>query len=172
MTIAESKAYGLPLVMYELPFMEMCQSKKGILDAPQGNTQIMAKHIVSILKNPELKEQMQKDAHESLREFLQFDLKSAWKEVLDTLVDKASYKVDMYADDKFSSLLYSLLLHYEYGVNQDAALKKSLRKKAKKAREESELLRASLEYKVGFLILLIPKIAYRVLKKLYTIIVK
>ena len=167
MTIAESKAYGLPLVMYELPFLEMCQSKKGILDAPQGNTQIMAKHIISILQNPQLKEQMQKDAHESLREFLEFDLKSAWKKVIDTLTDKSFCQVEMCADDKFSSLLYSLLLHYEYGASQDAALKKSLRKKAKQA----EVVSTSLEYKVGVFVLFIPRMAYRVLKKLYKIMV-
>lgn len=157
MTIVESKSYGLPLVMYELPFVEMCKDSRGILSAPQGDAQMMAKHIVSILKNSELKEKMQKEAHQSLEEFMEFDLKGAWQNVFDNL-DKR--EVDESKIDKdFSILLNSLLQHYEYGVKINDTQKKSLRKKA-------DSVKKSKTYKVGSAILFVPKKAYKALKKI------
>lgn len=81
MTISESKAYGMPLVMYELPALEFCRDKRGIVSVPQGDVKRMAKAVVKILSDEDNKRRLQQEAHDSLEKFLAFDLKTAWNQL-------------------------------------------------------------------------------------------
>ena len=47
MAIAESKSYGMPLVMYELPFVELVRESKGkgIVSIPQGDIKMRLHYV-------------------------------------------------------------------------------------------------------------------------------
>lgn len=149
MTIAESKAFGIPLVMYELPFIEFCRNKIGYLDAPQGNKKKMAENIVKLLKDEKLKMKLQYDAQESLKPFLEFDLKAAWKEVFDELSKEQNVNG---IDENINIMLYSLLQHYNYGATINNNEKAIMRRRL----DELQKLEHSWSYRIGYIILFIP----------------
>lgn len=158
MTIAESKSYGIPLVMYELPFIELCREHKGYLSAPQGDKKKMAENIIKILNNKELREQLQQEAQESILPFLEFDLKNAWNQIFQNL-NKSLIKIQ--PDEATNIMLRSLLQHYNYGATINNNEKIVLRKKL----NELTKLKKSWDYKLGHVILYIPhKIVWSVRK--------
>lgn len=84
MVLAESKGYGLPTIMFELPNLELTRDGGGIISVPQEDTLALANEIIKLLKNDSLRQQMGQEARKSLETFQLFDIKGAWKEVLDS----------------------------------------------------------------------------------------
>lgn len=167
MTVAESKAYGLPMVMYEMPYLELCRDKKGYLAAPQGDKKRMAENIVKILKDEELKYKLQQETKESLNEFLKFDLKAAWKNVFEGLSKRHVVENN---DETLHIMLNSMLEHYNYGATINNNEKSSLRRKVddttKKLKRERKV-KKTLDYKIGHAIMFIPNRIKCMLKKLF-----
>lgn len=169
MTIAESKAYGLPLVMYDMPFLEFCRDKKGFLSAPQGDKKKMAENIVRILRDKELKCKLQQEAQESLKSFLEYDLKQAWDNIFSGLRSVSDEHVE---NETLGILLKSMLQHYNYGTtinnNEKRVLRKKvdvLSKKVKKMKKSSKIKR-TWDYRIGHAILCIPRKFVRGIRKL------
>lgn len=158
MTIAESKAYGIPLVMYELPFIELCRNSNGYLSAPQGDKKKMADNIIRILRDESLKKQLQEEAHESLKPFLDFDLKNEWKKLFDSILKNNSPAIVI--DENLNILLRSLLQHYNYG----ATIEKSVSQQ--KAKELNKI-KKSYSYKLGQILLYIPHKIIWTIRKAY-----
>lgn len=152
MTIAESKSYGLPLVMYELPFLELCRDKRGYLSAPQGDKKKMAENIVKILKDEEYKEKLQKEAQESLKDFLKVDVKEEWNKIFNALNNELPA---LETDETITIMLQSILQHYEYGTTINNNEKASLRKKVA-ALSPLRKIKHSWDYKLGHVILWAP----------------
>ncbi len=144
MAIAESKSYGMPLVMYELPFVELVRESegKGIVSIPQGDINMMAKSIVKILTDKEYKERLQKEAHESLEAFLSVDLKNKWQEIFSNLGNQENYTEE---DETTCILLRSFLQHYEYGAIMNKKQKDFLRKKPSYLQEKIDCLEEKLQ---------------------------
>ena len=51
MTFYEAQAYGLPIVCYEMPWLEVEESGAGVVSVPQENVVLMAQAIIDILKD-------------------------------------------------------------------------------------------------------------------------
>lgn len=82
MVVLESKAYGLPLVMYELPYLTLCKDGKGILTAPIGNIEQMAEHILYLLENDSYRRSVGQAARESFDTFNANDLADTWNNII------------------------------------------------------------------------------------------
>lgn len=81
MTLIESKMWSLPCVMYELPYLTLCEGNRGILPVPQRDTKAAAKAIVRLLKDDAFCEQCGKEARAHIKELAQFDFQKKWREV-------------------------------------------------------------------------------------------
>ena len=81
MTVAESKRYGVPLVMYELPYLELLRDKKGYIPVPQNDRLGAANALIKVLRDEELRNRLSREAKESLTSFLEIDLMVAWEKV-------------------------------------------------------------------------------------------
>jgi glycosyltransferase involved in cell wall biosynthesis len=53
LTIAEAQARGLPVFMYELPWLTLVQDNDGIVAVPQGNAAELARQIATVVRSPE-----------------------------------------------------------------------------------------------------------------------
>ncbi|WP_242085939.1 glycosyltransferase [Microbacterium lacticum] len=53
LTIAEAQARGLPVFMYELPWLTLVQENEGIVAVPQGDASALASRIAEVLHDPE-----------------------------------------------------------------------------------------------------------------------
>jgi glycosyltransferase involved in cell wall biosynthesis len=173
MTIVESKTFGVPLVMYELPFIELCRDKRGYLSAEQGDKKAMAENIIKILKDENLKHRLQQEAQESLKPFINYDLKQAWKDIFENLYEDEQVRE---VDELTNLMIRSFLQHYNYGATLVASEKSTLQKQLKKQAVELKKLKRtvaklkktqnSLDYKLGYVILYIPHKIIRTLKRL------
>ena len=83
MTVAESKLYGLPLVLYELPYLELLKEKKGYVSVPQRDINSMVDQVVKILKNRGLRDKLSLEARESIKPFIDTDISGKWKSVFE-----------------------------------------------------------------------------------------
>lgn len=81
MVILESKAYGLPVVMYNLPYLALVKDGKGILTATIGDIEGMAKHVIYLLKNSSFRIALGRSARESFDDFTRYDAEMAWKNI-------------------------------------------------------------------------------------------
>lgn len=53
LTIAEAQAHGLPVFMYELPWLTLVQDNQGVVAVPQGDARGLASRLAEILEAPE-----------------------------------------------------------------------------------------------------------------------
>ena len=53
LTIAEAQARGLPVVMYDLPWLPLVQGNEGIIAVPQGDTRALARAVAELLADPQ-----------------------------------------------------------------------------------------------------------------------
>ena len=85
LVLAESKAMGLPCVMYELPHLTLTEGNRGIVAVPQGDDVAAAKAILSLLDDEDKRRQMGQEALEHIMELADFDYRALWGQVFDTL---------------------------------------------------------------------------------------
>lgn len=81
MTVVEAKAFGVPIAMYELPHLAMLRDGKGYLAAPQGDHEELARQIVSLIEDRELRQRIGREGRESLARFAENDLEARWRDV-------------------------------------------------------------------------------------------
>ena len=53
--VLEAKAYGLPVVMYDLPYLTLTMDGKGLLTSPNGEVDNMVEHLIDILTKENFK---------------------------------------------------------------------------------------------------------------------
>ena len=85
MTLAESKMAGIPCVMYELPYLTLCEGNRGILPVPQHDTKAAAKAIIRLLQDDAFCEQCGKEARAHIEELAQFDFQKKWREIFESV---------------------------------------------------------------------------------------
>ena len=86
-TIAESKLFALPMVCYELPYLELLRSGGGYISVRQGDASTAASAIAEILSNDELRLQMSTAARKSIEPFIGHDFAGDWKRVFDDAIN-------------------------------------------------------------------------------------
>lgn len=65
LTIAEAQARGLPVFMYELPWLTLVQDNNGVVAVPQGDAAGLASRLAETLEEPELYAQLSQSSLEA-----------------------------------------------------------------------------------------------------------
>ena len=78
LTIGEALSHGVPVVCYEMPYLELIRDGRGIVTVPQGDYSLMGKEVVRLLKNRELLEYLGKKAKENVRNIDIKDIETKW----------------------------------------------------------------------------------------------
>lgn len=81
MVLAEAKSYGLPTVMYDLPYLELVKDERGIVTVEQEDVESFAQEVISLLKDNDRRAALSKQAIESADYFISYDIAGAWKNV-------------------------------------------------------------------------------------------
>lgn len=117
MAIAEGKMNGIPLVLYDMPYLELLQDKKGYIAVEPDNPRAAAEAIVRILTDQTLAERLSREAKQSVQKFIDFDYGAAWKKFITDLTDKDSVVEKLPPDrEKLEMILDTLGYHYFKGV--------------------------------------------------------
>ena len=91
MVIGEAMSYGLPIVLYDLPYVELLKDANCSLSSPQLNPYLLANNIIKVLSNDKLRHEMGQAARKKIEDVSKFNFVKAWKEFID---DIASGKVE------------------------------------------------------------------------------
>lgn len=125
MVLLEAKAYGLPIVMNELPYLTLVKDNLGILSAPVGDITTMAKHIIKLLSDTNLREQFGLNSRSSFETFKSYKLNEAWKNIFSICSGNDIISKDYYLPNQLTisdQLLMPMLLTnikkgYEFEFN-------------------------------------------------------
>ena len=116
MTVVESKGYGIPLVTYEMPYLETLKEKKGYLSVPQNDLEAAAKAIITLLEDGTLRKQLGKEARESYETLSNYDVKAAWKILLEGMTENSEYTpAKVFEQEQMELVLRTMLQHYKKG---------------------------------------------------------
>ncbi|WP_165443623.1 glycosyltransferase [Olsenella sp. Marseille-P4559] len=85
LAVAESKACGVPCVMYELP-IRFSREARGLVSVPQGGVDAAAQKTSQLLRDDALRKAMGDEARRSAEELEAFDIDGLWKRILEASV--------------------------------------------------------------------------------------
>ncbi len=90
--VMESKVRGIPMVMYELPWLELLKDGQGYIAVKQRDTYAAANAVIKLLKDTEYRDRKAREARESIDPFIKHDVYKDWKEVFDSVIKKEGRK--------------------------------------------------------------------------------
>lgn len=85
LALMEGKMFSLPLVMYDLPYLELLRDQKGYIAVKQRDTEAAAEAIIRILEDPKLEMTMRREAEASGASFSNDIVVEKWNELLQNL---------------------------------------------------------------------------------------
>lgn len=120
MTVVESKGYGIPLVTYDMPYLEVLKSGRGCICVSRDNVQVAAEAVIQLLKDQKLHKELKKEARKSYEELREFNLKEAWQSFFESFFDKKRKQPEAnLKQEDTAQLLSTLLEHYEKGCRKN-----------------------------------------------------
>lgn len=109
MNVLESKCYGLPMVIYSMPYLELLKEKKGYIEVEQKNISAASNAIVQILEDKLLKQKLGHEAYESIESFRKIDLYSEWNTLFCEVLNGKQEDIEI--DEQLSVLMDTLIYH-------------------------------------------------------------
>ncbi len=126
LSLQEALLSGLPIVMYELPYVTLTRDNPGIINCKQGDVNAAAKAIIYLLKNPYKRKEIGRSGNVFFEQYLNYDFKGVWKTIFDSLNDK---KKEPYQSDK-TIMMETLVKHYDIGFAGDVESSQYMGRKA------------------------------------------
>lgn len=87
LVLAESKAHGLPCVMYEMDYLTLTQGSRGIVAVPQYDREAAARAIAELLANADRRRELGNEAFEHIGEIAGFNFEALWGDVFAALAE-------------------------------------------------------------------------------------
>ena len=118
MVIGEAMSFGLPIVCYDMPYVEMLKvNKNGAIFVEPRNIKDASNKVIEVLLNEDLQKTMSKASLESINIINGFDLNSAWKNYLFDIENQKSF-IDKEIDKDLFNFLDISYRHYFYDMSQ------------------------------------------------------
>jgi len=114
LTLQESKLAGLPCVMYELPYLSLCEGNRGIVPVEANNTQAAADAILDLLRDDNKRHAYAKEARAHIEELCQFDFVQKWEDIISSVYQSHNTSVP----DASRNMVDTLLNHHLVSINQ------------------------------------------------------
>ncbi len=83
LVIAEAKTYGVPCVMYDLPYLYFAEENLGIVRVAQQRPDLAANAVLECFADAKKLRALSKEALQSSEQFNDESLKNQWKEIFD-----------------------------------------------------------------------------------------
>lgn len=85
MVIMEAKSYGVPTVMFELPYVVGTSEKEGVVSVRHGDTRAMADAMYGLVSDPDRYRALSRAARDSLSEYGEKSILARWDRVFEML---------------------------------------------------------------------------------------
>lgn len=117
MVLTESQAWGLPCVMYELPYLTAVRTGRGIVSVERGDIDRAADAVADILADREYRLKLGRDARANAEDLAAFDFPGVWRGVFD-----GSPTARGHSTPESSAVMWETLLdHYRIGARARTA---------------------------------------------------
>ncbi|MBN2822956.1 MAG: glycosyltransferase [Coriobacteriia bacterium] len=165
MVLSESQSAGVPCVMYDLPYLTLVRARRGIVAVEMGDIGAAADAVVDLLRDPEYRRSLGREARANVEELAQFEFVGAWQSLFDGL---AEVREPQPLDETMRIMWDTLLEHYRDGaVRRDSDVSRlrrqlgTTRKQLKAARR----VRSSWSFRIGYAITALPRRARKMLTR-------
>ncbi|MBQ9694310.1 MAG: glycosyltransferase [Kiritimatiellae bacterium] len=154
----EAYAHGLPIVSYDMPYLETLKNPKAARCVPQGDQQAAADAAIELLTNPEVYREASLEARKVAEEFMNFDQAAAWKQVIEELPTPYSPE-ETEVDRVDRVMLETILLHGTWSrlPQQTQQQLAAARKQLAAAQAELKKIRATLTWRIGRMVTFVPR---------------
>lgn len=129
LTITEAQSRGLPVFMYEMPWLVPVQDNGGIVSVPQGDAAALARSIAQVATNPERYQTLSLRALDAARRVLDFDFAAAYRQLVAGELP-AAYSPEPTLDD--AAQLLDLTIFF---TERHAGIRQKLEKTEQAARD-------------------------------------
>ena len=88
LVLQEAMAMGVPCVMYDMPYLMLCADERGLSTVPMGNTSELARSVVALLSDADLRREAGAAAREHVADVQSFDRAAFWRNMFDASVTR------------------------------------------------------------------------------------
>lgn len=154
-TLIEAKAAGLPVVMFDLPYLSVLQNPKGIETVAQDDYLGAATKAAELLENEAIWGQMASESAESFSTLMEYSQEGFWRNVWMAAGDKTPGNVAL---DNLDFVLWDTLFEsYTEALNVWNRKYRAECDKEKKLKKEIDKLHSSRSWKIGRAVTAVPR---------------
>ena len=160
MTLAESKMFGLPAVIYDLPYIDLSKKEFGTISVPQQDVKAAATEIIRLFSSNDYAKEQSTLSYNAAEWLINYDLSAEWSSAIKYLSCGSNEVLTPIHDVK--SITNALFFHYLLSCNENAKLEKKASNSTPapilfdKSAEYQAILN-SKSYKIGRFITYIPR---------------
>lgn len=114
LVLQESKLAGVPCVTYELPYLTLCRSERGMISVGQRNIEEAGEAIVKLLTDHEEWKRYSYEARAHIEELYGYDFRKKWNEIIGSLTQEHESLVS--EDERI--MMDTLIDHHDIGNKQ------------------------------------------------------
>lgn len=85
LTLQESMAAGLPIVMYRLPYLALVRDNQGVISVEQLDIEAAAGAIIELLCDDNKRKLLGKESRKYMDGFAEYDYEGRWRDVFDSI---------------------------------------------------------------------------------------
>lgn len=122
MVYVESKAYGIPIVAYEIETNDFHRNSKGMIIVPQKDREKAAEGILRLLENEAYRKQMSLEALQEIRELYETPLSDRWINIMEIARKNNSFEAEK------NDLQIALISYLRMGEERNEKVKNELEK--------------------------------------------
>lgn len=116
MVLLEAMAHGVPTVMYEMPYLDLCRTDYGVLSVEGSNYKQAAEEICHLLREPAAWEQASRAAAKGFTEIARYDYRGAWQRLISGEISPSA------STEEEKVMMRAVVDHYLIGWRQNHAV--------------------------------------------------
>lgn len=109
MVVGEALSYGLPIISYEMPYVELFMNNEAIISVEPNNIKLTAQAILDLISDEDKLKKLRSAAHEYIVNVSKEDIPAMWKNELKKLEEN---KKEVHADKNIEVFLDVTYQHY------------------------------------------------------------
>lgn len=104
LALGEAWAYGVPSVMFDLPYLEYVQSKRGHVAVEMGDISAMAEEVAALLLDDTRRKRLGREAREVIEEFDKVSVAEEWRRIFEDLEFRDDMEMPLPAEQELRGL--------------------------------------------------------------------
>lgn len=110
LSYTEAMAYGIPAVVYDMPWLTLIQDGRGILTVKQGRAELMAEQVISLLTDEEKRQRIGQAGRNQIEDLKAVDIGKEWVSLINDIWQK---KEENSYEGSYENILFEYLTKFQ-----------------------------------------------------------